>query len=86
MARNAELQKFQMDALEMEALLQKAADALWECAKAALAVKPALDEPYKDDPRWTPWTRWVEQPSSRAHELKRQITRYLASHNSSGTP
>lgn len=24
------------------------------------AVKPNLDKPYPDDPRWTPWSRFVE--------------------------
>jgi hypothetical protein len=29
--------------------------------KAGLfAVKPHLDKPYPDDPRWSPWTRFVE--------------------------
>lgn len=25
-----------------------------------LGIKPILDKPYPDDPRWTPWTRFVE--------------------------
>jgi hypothetical protein len=31
-----------------------------DCAKMAITVKPNLDKPYPDDPRWSPWTRWVE--------------------------
>ncbi|MFE7720112.1 hypothetical protein ACFU44_13845 [Nocardia rhizosphaerihabitans] len=27
---------------------------------ALFAVKPHLDKPYPDDPRWTPWSRFVE--------------------------
>ena len=58
-------------------LLQKAADALWKCAKAALTVKPTLDQPYRDDPRWTPYTRWVERPSREAHDLAMVIRKHL---------
>lgn len=33
-----------------------------------MAIKPFLDKPYPDDPRWTPWTRFVEW------ELERLMT------------
>lgn len=33
-----------------------------------MAVKPKLDEPYPDDPRWTPWTRFVEDRLLRVRE------------------
>jgi hypothetical protein len=58
-------------------LLRQAADALWACAKAALTVEPMLKEPYADDPRWSPWTRWVERPAREAHDLKVKINRHL---------
>ena len=59
-------------------LLRRAADALWNCAKAALTVKPALDTPYRDAPQWTPYTRWVERPAEEAHDLAMQIREHLA--------
>lgn len=60
-------------------LLQKAADALTACAKAALTVKPELDTPYPDRPEWTPYTRWVERPTSEAVELVALIRKHLHS-------
>lgn len=58
-------------------LLKRAADALWACAKAALTVEHSLDKPYEDDPRWTPWARWVERPSREAHDLAMAIRKRL---------
>ncbi len=58
-------------------LLEQAADALLECAKSALTIKPSLDEPYPDAPEWTPWTRWVERPAQRAHDLYIEIRKRL---------
>ena len=65
-----------MDDADRE-LLQQAADALWNCAKSALTVKPSLDQPYPDYPEWTPYTRWVEQPARRAHDLAMVIRKRL---------
>jgi len=58
-------------------LLQRAADALWNCAKAALTVEPTLKQPYPDDPRWSPWTRWVERPAREAHDTAMAIRKHL---------
>lgn len=58
-------------------LLEQAEKALWNCAKAALTVKPTLDVPYQDAPEWTPYTRWVERPSREAHDLAMAIRRHL---------
>jgi len=58
-------------------LLRQAADALWKCAKAALTVKPTLDQPYPDAPEWTPYTRWVERPAREAHDLAMAIRKHL---------
>ena len=58
-------------------LLAEAADALWQCAKAALTVKPTLDVPYSDAPDWTPYTRWVEPPARTAHDLAMKIRKHL---------
>lgn len=58
-------------------LLQQAADALWNCSKAALTVAPTLRVPYEDDQRWSPWTRWVERPAREAHDLAMTIRKHL---------
>lgn len=58
-----------MSAATDRELLEQAAETLMNCAKAALTVKPNLDKPYPDDPRWSPWTRWVEPRARRAHDL-----------------
>lgn len=66
-----------MDDADRE-LLQQAADALWNCAKSVLTVKPTLDTPY-DVPyeQWTPYTRWVERPAREAHDLCMKIRNRL---------
>jgi hypothetical protein len=38
---------------------------------ALIAVKGHLDTPYPDDPRWTPWTRFVERALRDVDELAR---------------
>jgi hypothetical protein len=58
-------------------LLEQAAAALMDCAKSALTVKPSLDQPYPDYSEWTPYTRWVERPAERAHNLAVQIREHL---------
>jgi hypothetical protein len=59
-------------------LLRRAAEVLMNCTKVAITVKPTLDKPYPDDPRWTPWTRWMERRAREAHDLSREIRKYLA--------
>ncbi|WP_326729008.1 hypothetical protein [Streptomyces phaeochromogenes] len=56
-------------ALFREEQLAEAADALYAIGKACLVVKGTLDVPYQDDPRWTPWTRWVAKPARTAYNL-----------------
>ena len=34
-----------------------------------IAVKGHLDTPYPDDPRWTPWTRFIERTLRRVDDL-----------------
>lgn len=66
-----------MSSQEADELLRQAADALWNCAKAALTVKPTLSQPYPDAPELTPYTRWVERPSREAHDLAMAIRKHL---------
>jgi hypothetical protein len=58
-------------------LLERAAAALWNCAKSALTVEPSLSQPYPDAPEWTPYTRWVERPAREAHDLAMVIRKRL---------
>jgi len=48
-------------AAERDALAVELRNLASETAKVLLTVKPNLDRAYPDDPRWTPWTRWVEK-------------------------
>ena len=50
--------------------LREGAEALGEAFKVALTVKPLLDKPYPDDPRWTPWTRWVDRAARRCFNAR----------------
>lgn len=59
----------QLDALyerleAAEAKLAAARTARRRVSSALIAVAPLLEQPYPDDPRWTPWTRFV-QPALR---------------------
>jgi hypothetical protein len=54
-------------------LLVEAVAVLDACVKSALTVKPSLETPYEDDPRWTPWTRWLETPTRDAFDLRERI-------------
>lgn len=40
-----------------------------EIIASLIAVKGHLDTPYPDDPRWTPWTRFIERTIDRVDEL-----------------
>lgn len=62
---------------EMRELLEQSAAALKAVGKAALVVKPTLDKPYPDDPSWTPWTRFMDQPARDAYNLGSRILREL---------
>lgn len=67
----------QAEAAERE-LLELAGRALSSFTLRALTVKPSLETPYRDDPRWTPWTRWLEPEARRAHDIARRIRKHLA--------
>ncbi|GAQ64090.1 hypothetical protein [Streptomyces scabiei] len=42
-----------------ESILERARQARRRLTSALIAVEPLLVKPYPDDPRWTPWTRFV---------------------------
>lgn len=58
-------------------LLERAERALWAATKAFLTVKPSLTEPYKDNPRWSPWTRWCDDVAHETHDTCMAIRRVL---------
>ncbi len=60
-----------------EQQLAEAAAALRAIGKACIVVQPTLDVPYPDDPRWTPWTRWVAKPARVAYNLGILLRRQL---------
>jgi hypothetical protein len=64
--------------LDDRELLEAAARALRSFTLCALTVRTSLDKPYTDDPRWSPWTRWLEPEARRAHDLSRAIRKRLA--------
>lgn len=62
---------------DLRAQLAEASHALRAIGKAAIVVQPTLDKPYPDDPRWTPWTRWMRDPTRRAYNLGILLRRQL---------
>jgi len=46
---------------QLEEALEEAHHAIKETAKVLIAVRPALEKPYPDDPRWSPWTRFLDR-------------------------
>ncbi|MFC8676737.1 hypothetical protein ACFUEN_29130 [Streptomyces griseorubiginosus] len=52
-----------------EEQLAEAGDALYAIGKACLVVQSTLEVPYNDDPRWSPWTRFVGRPARTAYNL-----------------
>lgn len=59
-------------------LLDKIERALTEATTTALTLgaHPAMNEPYPDDPRWTPRTRWLDRMGSRAMDAKQSLRSY----------
>lgn len=60
-----------------EEQLAEAATALYAIGRACIVVQPTLDVPYPDDPRWTPWSRWVAGPARTAYNLGVLLRRQL---------
>jgi hypothetical protein len=43
------------------------------------AIAHYSNEPYLDDPRWTPWTRFGRRVAARADEARKEIRKVLGS-------
>lgn len=54
-------------------VLDRVERALKDCYHAALTLSNGLNEPYLDDPRWTPWTRWLGPASQKAYDARREL-------------
>ena len=67
------------DDAEMRELLREAGGVLRAVGKAALVVKPTLNQPYPDAPETTPWDRFMEAPARRAYNLGSRIRALFAS-------
>lgn len=64
----AELDRVRAERDEYAAALDRARAARSRVSSALIAVAPLLDQPYPDDPRWTPWTRFVRPAMAKLRE------------------
>lgn len=62
-------------------VVEFALSALGDAWKASVTVQGHLEAPYPDDPRWTPWTRWVHPMATKAWEAKEQLADALRKAN-----
>lgn len=72
-------QRHQQDLTEAETVLL-------DLSKRLLAVKTSLDRPYEDEPDWSPWTRFVEQPCRVAYNLGSRLRRARLAREAAGGP
>jgi hypothetical protein len=61
------------------AVVERAIAALRKAVVVSIAVQPALDQPYSDDPRWTPWSRWVEPMAREASAARESLAKAATS-------
>jgi hypothetical protein len=69
---------------EAEELLRECAEALRKNETTWIALSATLDQPYPDDPRWSPWTRFGERAARAASQAKRSARAFLARESSVG--
>ena len=74
----AEVYRLQEERSRYEGLLAAASEALRENITTWITLQPMLNEPYPDDPRWTPWTRFGKRAADIAVEAKAAIRVALA--------
>lgn len=60
------------------AALREADDALRQHMTAWITVAPLLEDPYPDDPRWSPWTRYGERACRRGDAARAAVAAALA--------
>ena len=57
--------------------LRQADEALRRNIVTWIALAPLLDEPYPDDPRWTPYTRFAKRAMRQAGDARKAIREAL---------
>ena len=62
---------------EARRLAADAKEAWNDLVSSLIAVSPYLRQPYPDDARWTPWTRFVEHEMDRMDETVRALVSVL---------
>ena len=62
------------DTVNVDTLVETVDNARRSIAASLIAVKGHLDKPYPDNPRWTPWTRFVERELRRLDEIKEVVS------------
>ena len=55
--------------------------ALHKAWLAPVSVQYYLQTPYPDDPRWTPWTRWIHPMALLAHEAETALKKAIGAAN-----
>lgn len=59
---------------ELVAALRACYRSIGQLRTSLITVEPFLDKPFPDDPRWTPWSRFIDRPwrqAATASELAR---------------
>lgn len=64
---------------EVDAAMRRVLDYRRHLNAALIAVKHHLDTPYPDDPRWTPWTRFVGPARANLSQTIDDLCEILAS-------
>ncbi len=72
-----EVPRLHAEIARLRADLCEAADVLRAVGKAAIVVKPTLDQPYPDAPHTTPWWRHMHEPARNAYDLGVHLHRKL---------
>jgi hypothetical protein len=62
---------------EAEEALVEAGEALRNHATHWITISPLLEEPYPDDPRWSPWTRFGKRACDRGQAARKQVREAL---------
>lgn len=57
-------------------VIDKVDRALTKCITTSIALSDRLDDPYPDDPRWTPWTRFAKPAADRALDARKALRSY----------
>lgn len=76
-------ESFRTENERLREALDVANKALHQNITTWITLSPVLEEPYPDDPRWTPWTRFGKRAADAAVNAQSEIKRALATPPSS---